>query len=369
MSHSPFGNTTGGDDTDDTVPLPEELVNDTLDGAGKFADYGEDVLTDIDGIRDEARDSLGDKIQELDEGDPLETIAAVDGSYDSVDGVAVGGGLASAVSAGVGFRHEVRQFPAPPSDQTTVALKGISTMLEMKLLAEASSEMLIYDGSFISALVSANQLLERRKTQPGLSLWSHVDSILTDLYNQDYFYDAIGDTRVAAVPKQTTSTRVLEAEFPGESYEEQYTDQSFFSRILNPGEYYLEHFDQQATNYGADYQFVDEPAADRVEELFDNGFYVCLFRPERWTRAYRLEIPNTSATTGDHKQMLRTFADTLVDPQIVEPYPQWLADSMAKKIAELTDVVQSKAQTQLGDRGHQPEVVNALFRGTRTESL
>jgi hypothetical protein len=38
MSYSPFGNTTGGDDADDTAPLPEELVNDTLDGAGKFAE-------------------------------------------------------------------------------------------------------------------------------------------------------------------------------------------------------------------------------------------------------------------------------------------------------------------------------------------
>ncbi len=354
---------------EDDIPLPEALVADVLESADDVADHIEDLFdVDPEAIA-EGRDTLEDEIHELEEdGQACESVAAVDGSYNAIDGTSIAAGLCTAVRAGADLDHASTVFPTLPSQDMATAMQGLTTMLEMQLVHGANSDVVIYDGSFIAALTRTNQLLEAFSQDPSKPIWKTVLPMIEDLFTEDHFVNALTDSPVVASPKRSTSSHVLESHSDLEQYADRFTDVSYFSRILEPGEYYAAVRQETGTNYGADYEIVDEQTATRIEDAFDNtGFAVYLYRPASFAGAYRIEIPKTTVMP-DHEEILRAFGKEIPDPAMIEPYPQWLADKMAKKGSGLTDALLDKIQTQLGQAGYSATDINALLQGYRTET-
>jgi len=350
------------------IPLPEELVSDVLGETDRCAEFAEKVLETSEGFREEVRDDLADDIKELGDGAIYEAISGVDGSYTILEGSGVSIGLCSAVSAGNEFTYSKEVFPAPPSQDITTACQGITTMLEMKSVTETSESMVIYDGSFISALVNLNQILGRRNQNPNQGLWKTVDPLLDKLfYHEKYFLNTLKNQVIVASPKQSPSTHYLKENY--EEYVDQFSDRAFFSRVLDAGEYLVTKRRETGTNYGRDSAFMPEEEGREVESFFENqGFYICFFKPEPWTRAYRLEIPNSPKVQGRLEKILRSFASEIIDPSMLEPYPQWLADAMCKKIVEVSEALKDGVENKLStETDFDPSEVHALLQGYRTE--
>jgi hypothetical protein len=354
------------------IPLPEALVSDVLGEMDECADFAGGVLDATEGLREEVRNDLEDEINTLDKGGPTyETVCSVDGSFTSIDGTGVTVGICSAVSAGEEFYYNKEVFPASASQHMSTALQGISTMLEMQTAVESDEEMVIYDGSFVSALVNLNQLLQRREQEPDDGLWDAVDPLLKKLFHEEhYFLGALKQSVFIASPKRSPSSHFLEENYPEQV--NRFSDRAFFSGVLEEGEYFLTHRTEQersgGTNYARGSPFVDDEVTRRVEDMFDEeGFVVCFYKPYEWTRAYRMEIPKSPETIGNYEKIMRTYGEQIIDPSIVEPYPQWLADAMAKKISELSEMMKDGIQNKLSSEGYEPEEVNALLQGYRTE--
>lgn len=354
-------------DTDEVedVPLPEELVTDILGDIEECADFAAGVLDSADEF-EEIREELDGKINIANpSGLTYDSVGGVDGSYTAIEGAGMSIGLCSAVCAGKHFTYTKEVFPSPDSQDLGVACQGIGTMLEMKIAAESSEDLIIYDGSFVSALVNLNQLLGRIN-ETRQTLWSVIDPIMERLYQDDnYPLRALRDTTIVGSPKQSSSTYFLDRHYP--EYVNQFSDRAFFSLVLEPNEYITIDRKESGTNYGRGSDYVNEYDAKLVESFYDTtGFKVCFYKPEPWSRAYRLEIPRTHSET-EYEKIIRSFGQEIVDPAMLEPYPQWLADTLCKKIVEMTDVMKEGIQNRLSDEGYDSEDVNALLRGYRTE--
>ena len=350
------------------IPLPEELVSDVLGETEQCAEFAQDVLDESEGFREEVREDLGDRIQRVDDGLTYETTAGVDGSYTVIEGSGVSIALNSAVIAGDEFQYSKEVFPAPASQDITTACQGLTTIQEMELVTQASSDMVIYDGSFISALVNLNQLLGRRNEEPNQGLWDQVDPLLDEyFYGENYFLDAMKEHIVIGAPKRSPSTHFLQEHY--EEYVERFSDRAFFSMILEEGEYVLDHRYESGTNYGRDSPFVASDDTQAVENFFDReGFLICFYKPEPWTRAYRLEIPESPVTNDQHEQIMRTFGEEIIDPSLLEPYPQWLADAMCKKIVEVSEALKDGVENKIAtETDHDPGLVHSILQGYRTE--
>lgn len=350
------------------IPLPEALVSDVLGEMDRCADFAGNVLESSEGFRDDVRNDLGEKIQHLEPDGPMyDSICGVDGSYTSIEGTGVTVGICSAVSAGEEFHYNKEVFPAPASQHMGIALQGITTMLEMKTAIESQEEMVIYDGSFVSALVNLNQILQRRETKPNQGLWDAVDPLLERYFQEKhYFLDALKKSVFIASPKHSPSANYLQNNYP--EYVNRFSDRAFFSAVLEEGEYFLTQRTERGTNYARDSFYVDDSITREVEDMFDEqGFVVCFYKPYEWTRAYRMEIPKSPETVGNYESIMRTFGSEIVDPSMIEPYPQWLADAMAKKISELSEMMKDGIQNKLSSEGFEPEEVNSLLQGYRTE--
>src|SRR5438046_2198530 len=141
--------------------LPEEIVRDVLGATGPCLAYVRTVLHKGKSIREEARKRLTAEgkirrigsVQPFTEGPQVE---GVDGSYHSVRTSALDLSLCAAVGAGPRIRHKLKVFSSPHSQLLTRACQGIMTLLEIHLIAGSKSPLVIYDGSFISALVRVN---------------------------------------------------------------------------------------------------------------------------------------------------------------------------------------------------------------------
>lgn len=370
---------TGTDGMED-IPLPESLVSDVLQQTDNCADFAADMLDSIDEFEEIRENLIRDgTIKKVNpETNSYDSICGVDGSYDVIEGSGVSIGLCSAVRVGSKLGHNVRVFPTPDSPNIGVACQGIGTMLEMKSVVESTEDLVIVDGSFVSVLVNLNQLLgkwsDSRENQDGM--WEVIEDMVQDLYGrQNYLYDALTEQRVVASPKRSSSSYFLEQRDEYSEYSSRFSDRAFFSQVLNAGEYVsitrreIDH-SESGTNYarGAT-RIVDRDEAEKIEQFYDHrGFKILFYKPEPWSRAYRLEIPRSNQIT-DYEKALSTFGDEIVDPTLLEPYPQWLADTMCKKIIETSGAVKEGIQNRLASEGYDPEDVNALLRGHRTELL
>lgn len=359
-----LGTFTGTQSSPD-VPLPEELVNDVLTDIEPCADFAAGVLDSSDKF-EQIREELSGQIHEVSSnGETYDSVSGVDGSYTAIEGAGMSIGLCSAVGAGEEFRYNKEVFPSPGSQDIGKACQGIGTMLEMKTVVESPADLVIYDGSFVSALVNLNQLLGRinQSEQP---LWDVIDPIMKRLYSEEnYPLKALRDTVIVGSPKRSSSTYFLEQHYP--DYIDRFSDRSFFSMILEPDEYVSFSRTESGTNYGRESDYVRSEEGQKIEEFFDEvGFKTVFYRPQPWSRAYRLEIPRRFSTT-EYEKIIRSFGAEVIDPSMLEPYPQWLADTLCKKIVEMTSVLREGIQNRLSEEGYDSEEVTSLLQGYRTE--
>lgn len=354
----------------DEVSLPADLVQEVLAESDACADFVHGMIDDSEGFREEIREELNDSIRELPAGNTFGNTAGVDGSFDIVRSAGVNIAVCSAVSAAKEFEYAKEVFAAPPSQDVPVVCQGVMGMLELKLTAINSADLTIFDGSFTSVLVNLNAMITRESRRSSDSVWSSADDILSRLFlNNTYFTDVLEDTKVVAAPKNATSSEFLENNY--DEYAERFSDGAFFTRILQPGEYITfvskESDMGRTTNLGSAASTYSPPDSDEVVDFFqDKGFLTCYYRPAPWAKAYKLEIPNVLHLENETEKVLRSFGDQIIDPAMIEPYQQWLADAMSKKIVEVTDALKNKVQHRLQDQGHNTNTINSILKGYRT---
>jgi hypothetical protein len=364
--------------------LPEDLLAELLTAAPKIAAQVKSLLGPALAMKDRLRQAA-EKLDRIVSASPgsSQTICGVDGGFAVERTVAVD--IALSVAVGVeGFApadgscawdenqySSAYQVLTHDLENERLA-RGAMIILELDVLADAPHEFRIYDGSHLTPVIQLNSALTSRSEA--------VTEFTAELGDQHdvrgAFAAFVTDPNIVAMPKYDSSRElcnILGAEIgervPGD-------DKYLTSLILRGGEFTtpeqvpprpwrLLHFTESGS--------AAEPAAElardleeALEPLQDRQLFSLYFRPDDVGPAYRIEVKPALAHDLDRlADLLTTLSAQITGPFVREPYPQYLADVMAKSVGFGLSALQTAAQLALSR--DTPELAQLVIHSYRTE--
>jgi hypothetical protein len=240
---------------------------------------------------------------------------------------------------------------------------------ELAILSGAPHELRILDGSHLTLVIQLNSSLtmfSHELRQEARRIWDRLDTRTT-------LTEAAQSPTIIAMPKYDSSRVIadqlqqrVEQDIPGD-------DKYLLGLLLRPGEATIPqrvpanpwrtlHFDARA---GDEELARDFQAA--VAPLTEQALQFMYFKPGEFSPAFRVEIKD-SLRESDIDSLCTTLSGQMTGPFVREPYPQYLADVMAKSVGLGLTALQSAVQLALSGRGR-PEIAEMLLHSYRTEGV
>jgi hypothetical protein len=238
------------------------------------------------------------------------------------------------------------------------------------------------DGSHLTPVIALNQALG--VTRDGLR--GEVAQAFLDHETAHALADVMENPRIVAVVKYDSSRDLshtwlpAEARGPGLGLD----DKTTMSLLLEPGEYtepqsvaltqqsksnWLAKRIEVLTPSDQERERVRESLNEAVNRVRDDKLFVTYFKPHAWAPAFRLEIkPELAGDSARLGGVLRAVRSQVVSPEIREPYPQWVADRMAKSVGDALVALRTAVNYDLADAG-MAEYVALVAHSYRTEAF
>lgn len=362
-------------DNEPFADLPDALIRDLLAEADKVGERVQRSLTSIHASRPELRRRAHDQKLILNRADldvvREPSVSGFDGSYQiqrltSID-------LCAAAAVGVeGTSKESRRKWDRPyhmlcvesvahSMSTTNALRGVMVAMELLLAKASPHDVALLDGSFSPLVIYLNQ--GRAVSDPPLALRRRLDEMWEGAVNALLW--AIGGDRAVALPKYATRNELAVRLGTDASVVD---GKTLATAILEPGEYtsplrvFVEEVDRDYHVAG-----LDSEKAPQVASLMKE-VEVIYFRPFSWLPALRVELPAGQAGDLPRRALvLEGIARQLFTPAVIEPYPLYLADRMAKSLGAGVGVLEQTVSQYVLDGASDVEGSLLLLRQHRTE--
>jgi len=348
--------TKSGLPTDQTpfADLPAALVEEVL---GQTAAVAKLLLTSFQEIR-ERREVLrkqlassGLVISESSLGyPPLPTTCGADGSYAierllTTDLVAAAAVVVEGLTPPSEKRHW--EFPhhktfvgaEPHLEDTATVLRAVMLGEELLLATSAPHDLVMFDGTLTLPIIYFNQALNKAPDAKQLSCANEfLEHVLTylDAY-RTLLRSERSDKQYTALPKYSTRREIGTAL----GWPPSHDDRGMLTLLLNPGELTrprpLEQPEQEwHLNTGRLTAPVkssaEEIAADIVTAL--GRVHVFYYKPQDWLPALRVEV-SESVALNTHRlaTVVQGLKHQSATPSMLEPYPVYLADRIAKALA------------------------------------
>ncbi|MDT0212056.1 hypothetical protein [Curtobacterium sp. BRD11] len=245
---------------------------------------------------------------------------------------------------------------------------------ELGVLADSPHLIRVYDGSHLTPIIQLNSgFSSADATVSGTSGDLAVD------------YDLVGSLEsfvanpaIVAMPKYDSSRVIADAlskqiglSIPGD-------DKYVTSMILQPGEYtrptkveadpwrQLHLFARQGSELHN--RNIVRALDDIIQPLRDRRMYFLYWKPDEAAPTYRLEVKPEIAESSEH--LHRLFASLqlqITGPFVREPYPQYLADVIAKSVGLGLSALRAAAHLHLAR--HHEELAPMLVQSYRTEGV
>jgi len=306
------------------------------------------------------------------------TICGVDGGYavertaaiDLVLGVAVGvEGLSQATTQWDGTQYQWWTHVSKHDLESERLGRGVMVAQELAILTHAPHELRILDGSHLTLVIQLNSAL----TMLSDELRAEARRVWGRLETPTALADAASSPTVIAMPKYDSSRviadqleRRLGEQIPGD-------DKYLLGLLLQPGEATVPqqvpqhpwatlHFDARSGD-----EALRDSFQDAVKPLTDRAVQFMYFRPAEFSPAFRVEIKDTLGEP-EIDALCTTLSGQMTGPFVREPYPQYLADVMAKSVGLGLTALQSAVQLALSGLGR-PEIAELLLHSYRTEGV
>jgi len=375
--------------------LPAALVEEVLRETTVVA---EDLLTSFQQVRQE-RDTLRTRL--VDSGlviadsslgyPPLPTTCAADGSYAIERLLTADLAAATAVAVeGLTPPSEERHWEQPhhrtfvaaePHDaDTATVLRAVMLGEELRLVVAAPHDLVMLDGTFTLPIIYFNQAFAKasqsahlhcsqRLIRDGLT---YLEAYLTILRAER------SDKHFAALPKYSTRCEIgRKMRWP-----QNYDDRGMLTMLLNPGELTKpQPFDHPRNREGKTTWHLGVPGfpaestrrarqfADMVVSALE-PLRVFYYKPQQWLPAMRIEVA-ASVASNSHRlaTVVQGIKHQTATASMLEPYPIYLADRMAKALARALPAFRQVTTQRVSERyeGDIGEVFFAMH-GYRSES-
>jgi len=351
--------------------LPEELmekilkaVPDTVEKMNKMFEIQEEPLKNaIDSIR---QSNMTKKITATDFSTSL---IAVDGGV-VIDRM-TGSDLLLAVAVGVeglstdpgtqwgAAKNQFYQWQTvlPHEEATARLAQGVMFLMELSVLAQANHEIRIMDGTHFTPILKINSMLSAKEDNAGPEYIKALKDFLRETYQKiipdipDIVRETLQNHAIIANAKYSSSRDILDEYV--HNYDIVVDDKTFFSLALSENEYLCPLSVGQSKNERRkiwnDLHIkcnLDIPERDDLNESFENILYPIItkgkkselyftyYKPYTDGPAYRIELKKELALdTKRLERVLLSLRHQIVFPEILEPYPQYLVDLMAKSVA------------------------------------
>ena len=364
--------------------LPEALVVDMLSQCNEIGLKLSKSFQDLYKMRKDIRNTLKENSLLRKDTDIMltpsyPTCCAVDGSF-SIEKLLSTDIVASAGVAveGLAPPTEVRHWPKPRHDSkiftiahnntTNYITSAIMMCMELTLAVKAPHNVVFFDGSFVTPLVSMNQafntfnrapeeLKEEFKKRLKLALAAYIKVILSKKTDQIF----------VAVPKYTTRQEITHTILNMNS---NYEDRALLSFILKPGEvvgptkvqmgvrsWYIENAPSNSESFV-------KTIISYLEKLS-----IIYYRPYDHLPALRLELsPEVINNRNRFSILLESVKSQCSVPGLMEPFPLYLADRMVKHLRTALPAIRRTAtqEMSLNWEGKYSDLYFAMH-GYRTE--
>ena len=353
--------------------LPEDLLLQMLEKAPQTAKKLADTIEINESEVNEARRILDENkfIITCQEGDFTESIMAADGaniidtktSADILLAIAVGvDGLSKGNSPAwpaTSRQYQQWQGALPHHVANTRLAQGIMFLMELSILAEADREIRIMDGSHLTSILKLNSLLSAKdEDQADKPYVDALSEFLDENYNKiipdipDIVKKTFSQESIIGLTKYSSSREIIDSKLKNLNIVAD--DKVFMSTLLKENEYTKParvgqsdrdrgiwrdiHIKCNLPIEKVDIQELTKQLGDaifqfKITDNHESELFFSYYKPLKNTMVCRLEIKQSVAEDRDKlERFLRSLKKQIIFPEIREPYPQFLADIIAKNI-------------------------------------
>ena len=361
--------------------LPEDLLSQMLEQAPKTAKGLADAIKINEGEAIKAREILKDNnlIDYCLEGNISTSIMASDGaniierkeSADIILAIAVGvDGLSNENSKlwpKEANQYQQWQSILPHHVANTRLAQGIMFLMEINILSGNDREIRIMDGSHLTMILKLNSLLSANDQDAADKPYvKELSDFLNRSYRKiipdipDMIRQAFSDESIMGLTKYSSSREIIDSQL--KELNIRADDKVFMSKVLEENEYTKPlpvgqskkdqniwkdiHIKCNLSIEGVDNHKELNPLLEKAIKPFkitndhNSELFFCYYKPYANAPIYRIEIKK--ALTEDNEKFqkfLRSIKKQIILPEIREPYPQYLADIIAKNISFGMDAV------------------------------
>lgn len=264
-------------------------------------------------------------------------------------------------------RHRLYIKAEPHNIDSGTIARGIMMEMEMDLAVEAPHSVVFIDGSFSTPLIYINQSMSKyleseEKSETGNELEKRFESFIS---NYRRILESNRTDKVwTSVPKYT-SKREIGKMF---NFQSSYDDRAILTTILRAGEF-TRPIDVEPPQQPYHIKLPD----GNIDTSFDfllRRIKVFYYRPFKWSPALRIEIgPNVASNDAQLALLVRGVKAQCAAPNILEPYPLFLADRMVKNISTAVKSFRQIATKKIIEMEEDEDLTDIIFgmHGYRTE--
>lgn len=242
-------------------------------------------------------------------------------------------------------------------------IQGVMFLMELSVLASAEYEIRIMDGAHFASIIKINSMLSAGEENAGEEYADALKDFLRTTYNKiipdipDIIHAAFNNDNIIALAKYSSSRDVLDSIL--RSHNITVDDKTFFSLALAQDEYLtplsvgqseeekLSIWDDLRIkcNLNISEQNILNEALKRsinplrTKDAFsgrrkESELFFTYYKPYTDGPAYKIELKKTLANDAPRlEKYLLSLKKQIIFPEIIEPFPQYLADLMAKGIS------------------------------------
>ena len=369
-------------DSPSFLEIPASLVEQMLQKTIEIGDILQSSMHDINRKREKFRlqlEQIGLLDNDINFGNVKPLVSGgVDGAY-AVDRL-LGTDLLFAAAVGVeginelenGKRiapnHDVFVYPEKHNPENMISARAIMLEMEIKLAANAPYDIVYLDGSLTTALIHMYK---------AINFIENLNSKSSDKIREDFkdfliSYKKILDLKDSykyylGIPKYTSRNDI------GKNlhWPENYDDRAILTLILDPGEFTRPKLFTSEEGWHVRLPYEDEELRVLMQQVISGikNLSVIYYKPHPWCPALRIEMP--SATAGDETKLnsiLINIKNQCQTPSIMEPFPLYMADRIAKHMAPAIPAYKQiimNQMTQLNDDNEKD--IFFLMHSYRTE--
>ncbi len=375
------------------VYLPDDLLEEILEQASPMSATIQGIFDRIVQTRQQMRDHLFQEAHILNTRDlgaavRSPSVAAIDGGLAIERSIGADTVLVAAVGVeglvkeenrhwtGVQYAHWEEVMVHYGGEMTRRFARGVMAALELEILAHAPHDVVILDGSHLTQVIGLNSML----SLSGSAFSLMAAQMLNQHTTAEALNKVMGDKSIVAMVKYDASRELTQSWLS--DFSSSYDDRSVMTILLQADEYTRPISVVQTPRARENWENLHITIAlsgfpNKVEiqrsldaglaGLRSGGIFFTYYKPHAWAPAYRVELKREAAEApAELTKILQAVKEQVLSPEIREPYPQYLADMIAKSVSNGMRALQAAVFYQLSN-SQAGEYLQLITQSYRTE--